>query len=271
VPIDLHLSAIPGIPDIAPGAELGGLIAAAAARSGHAIEAGDLLVVAQKIVSKAEGALVALNDVAPSPAAEAWAAENGKDPRVIEVVLRESKRIVRMERGVLIAETRHGFVCANAGVDASNVAPGYVSVLPTDPDASAERLRNGVWMATLKGSPYVDAEGLRTATLSESPGAPIAVIISDTFGRPWREGVVNVALGAAGLRPLVDYRGCRDPYGRELQSTVIAVADEIASAAELVMQKTARMPVVLVHGAADLLGEGSAAQLIRPAHRDLFR
>jgi coenzyme F420-0:L-glutamate ligase / coenzyme F420-1:gamma-L-glutamate ligase len=254
VPTELHLAAIPGIPDITPGADLGAVIAGALTRGGRAIEAGDVLVVAQKIVSKAEGALVCLDEVVASPAAEEWAAANGSDPRVIEVVLRQSKRIVRMAHGVLIAETHHGFVCANAGVDASNVAPGYVSVLPRDPDASAERLRQGLWSASLSGE-----------------RSPIAVVISDTFGRPWREGVVNVALGVAGLRPLVDYRGCRDPYGRELHSTVIAVADEIASAAEMVMRKTARMPAVLVRGAGEWLGEGSASELIRPASRDLFR
>jgi coenzyme F420-0:L-glutamate ligase/coenzyme F420-1:gamma-L-glutamate ligase len=255
VPTELHIAALPGIPDIAPGADLAPLIAAAAARSGRSIEAGDVIVVAQKIVSKAEGALVRLDDVVPSPAAEEWASANERDPKVIEVVLRESKRIVRMERGVLIAETHHGFVCANAGVDASNVAQGYVTVLPRDPDASAERLRHDLW----------------TATLSGSLGAPVGVIVSDTFGRPWREGVVNVALGVAGLRPLIDYRGCRDPYGRELHSTVIAVADELASAAEMVMCKTARTPVAVVRGAAEWLGEGSATQLVRAASRDLFR
>jgi len=278
VPTDLHLSAIPGIPDITPGVDLAGLIAAAAARSGHTIEAGDVLVVAQKIVSKAEGALVWLDDVVASPTAEAWAAENGTDPRVIEVVQRESKRIVRMEHGVLIAETHHGFVCANAGVDASNVAPGYVSVLPRDPDASAERLRAGLWSASLSrlrspSDPASDGEARRSGAGATAAGerSPIAVIISDTFGRPWREGVVNVAIGVAGLRPLVDYRGCRDPYGRELHSTVIAVADEIASAAEMVMRKITRTPVALVRGAGEWLGEGSSSPLIRPASRDLFR
>ncbi len=211
-----------------------------------------------------------LDDVVASPAAEAWAAENGKDPRVIEVVLRESKRIVRMEHGVLIAETHHGFVCANAGVDASNVAPGYVSVLPRDPDASAERLRAGLWRASLSPAWSASLGPAWSASLS-GERLPIAVIISDTFGRPWREGVVNVALGVAGLRPLVDYRGCRDPYGRELHSTVIAVADEIASAAEMVMRKITRTPVAVVRGAGEWLGKGSSSQLIRPASRDLFR
>jgi coenzyme F420-0:L-glutamate ligase/coenzyme F420-1:gamma-L-glutamate ligase len=170
-----------------------------------------------------------------------------KDPRVVEVVLRESRRIVRMERGILIAETQHGFICANAGVDASNVDRGFVTVLPRDPDQSAAAIR-----ATL-GHP------------------DIGVIVSDTFGRPWREGVLNVALGVAGLLPLLDYRGCRDPYGRELTSTVIAVADELAAAAELVMRKTARLPVAIVRGAGEWLGEGSGAQLLRAAEQDLFR
>jgi coenzyme F420-0:L-glutamate ligase/coenzyme F420-1:gamma-L-glutamate ligase len=246
VPTELHLSAVPGIPDITPGADLGALIAAAAARGGQAIEAGDVLVVAQKIVSKAEGALVRLDDVVPSAVAAEWAAANGKDPRLIEVVLREAKRIVRMERGILIVETRHGFVCANAGVDASNVERGFVTVLPRDPDASAQRIRDG---------------------LQSAP----AVIVSDTFGRPWREGVVNVALGVAGVRPLVDYRGCLDPYGRELHSTVIAIADELASAAEIVMRKTARTPVAIVRGAGEWLGGGSARLLVRDAALDLFR
>jgi coenzyme F420-0:L-glutamate ligase/coenzyme F420-1:gamma-L-glutamate ligase len=261
VPTALHIVAVHGIPEITPGVDLGPVIAAAAARSGRPLEAGDVLVVAQKIISKAEGALVRLDEVVASAAAEEWASANGKDPKVIEVILRESKRIVRMERGVLIAETRHGFVCANAGVDASNVAPGYVTVLPRDPDASAERLRVALWSASVS---------LRSASLSgERP--PIGVIVSDTFGRPWREGVVNVALGVAGLRPLLDYRGCRDPHGRELQSTVIAVADELAGAAELVMRKTARVPVALVRGAAEWLGDGSGTQLVRDGSRDLFR
>ena len=243
----LHLFAVPGIPDVEPGDDIGALIAAAAARGGETIEAGDVVVVAQKIVSKAEGALVRLDEVAPSPRAAEWAAAWAKDPRVVEVVLRESRRIVRMERGILIAETQHGFICANAGVDASNVDRGFVTVLPRDPDQSAARIRAGI-------------------------GRPdIGVIVSDTFGRPWREGVLNVALGVAGLRPLLDYRGCRDPYGRELTSTVIAVADELAAAAELVMRKTARLPVAIVRGAAEWLGEGSGADRRRAAGQDLFR
>ena len=243
----LHIFAVPGIPDVEPGDDVGALITSAVARAGDTIAAGDVVVVAQKIVSKAEGAVVRLDEVAPSPRAAEWAAAWGKDPRVVEVVLRESRRIVRMERGILIAETLHGFICANAGVDASNVDRGAVTVLPRDPDQSAARIRSRI------GRPN------------------IAVIVSDTFGRPWREGVLNVALGVAGLRPLVDYRGCRDPYGRELTSTVIAVADELASAAELVMRKTARLPVAIVRGAGEWLGEGSGAELLRAAAQDLFR
>ena len=243
----IHVFAVPGVPDVEPGDDVGAVIAAAASRAGETIETGDVVVVAQKIVSKAEGALVRLDEVAPSPRAAEWAAAWGKDPRVVEVVLRESRRIVRMQRGILIAETLHGFVCANAGVDASNVERGLVTVLPRDPDQSAARIRARI------GSP------------------DIGVIVSDTFGRPWREGVLNVALGVAGLRPLLDYRGCRDPYGRELTSTVIAVADELAAAAELVMRKTARLPVAIVRGAAEWLGEGSGAELLRAAEQDLFR
>ena len=248
--MDLHLFAVPGLPEITAGDDLSALIAAALSRSGRRVEDGDVFVIAQKVVSKAEGAVVRLADVATSPAAEAWAAANNKDPQVIEVILRESRRIVRMERGILIAETRHGFVCANAGVDASNVAPGFVTVLPKDPDASAERLRTA---------------------LTTACGCRVAVIVSDTFGRAWREGVVNVALGVAGLQPLIDYRGSVDTYGRPLTSTVIALADELAAAAEIVSRKAAATPVAIVRGAAEWAGEGHGRALVREASRDLFR
>jgi coenzyme F420-0:L-glutamate ligase/coenzyme F420-1:gamma-L-glutamate ligase len=248
--VDLHLFALPCLPDIARGADLAALIAGSAARTGHGVEAGDVFVIAQKIVSKAEGAIVRLDEVVPSAAAIAWAAENSKDARIIEVIFREAKRIVRMERGILIAETHHGFVCANAGVDASNVEPGSVTVLPTDPDASAERLREA---------------------LSRDFGCAVAVIVSDTFGRPWREGVVNVSLGVAGLRPLIDYRGRSDTYGRPLTSTVIALADELAGAAEIVTRKSAGTPVAVARGAAEWVGAGNGRMLIRDASRDLFR
>jgi coenzyme F420-0:L-glutamate ligase / coenzyme F420-1:gamma-L-glutamate ligase len=249
----INIVALPGLSEIAPGDDIGMLIAEALAtlsRDGGTVEHGDVFVVAQKIVSKAEGAIVELDTVTPSPRAVEWAGAYGKDPRVVEVVLRESKRIVRMERGIIIAETSHGFVCANAGVDASNVAVGFVTVLPRDPDASAERIR---------------------VALSNASGCAIGVIVSDTFGRPWREGVVNVALGVAGLRPLLDYRGCTDSFGRRLESTIMAVADELASAAELVMRKTAAMPVAIVRGAGEWVGEGSGRMLLRDASLDLFR
>ena len=207
---DLRVFAVEGIPEVRGGDDVGALIAGALERGARPLEDGDVVVIAQKIVSKAEGAVVELASVEPSPVADSWAATYRKDPRMVEVVLRESRRIVRMDRGILVAETRHGFVCANAGVDASNVAPGFVTVLPEDPDASAERAR---------------------VALCSRSGRRVATIVSDTFGRPWREGVVNVALGVAGLRPLDDWRGRTDPFGRTLQSTVIAIGDELSSAA----------------------------------------
>jgi coenzyme F420-0:L-glutamate ligase / coenzyme F420-1:gamma-L-glutamate ligase len=250
VPTELRIVSVPGIPEVTAGADLAELIGDALSASGFALETGDVVVVAQKIVSKSEGAVVALADVEPSPRAREWALAYDKDPAVIEVVLRESRRLVRMERGVIIAETQHGFICANAGVDASNVPQGYVTRLPRDPDGSAARLQR---------------------TLSARVGCVVGVIVADTFGRPWRDGVVNVALGVAGLRPLLDYRGARDRVGHLLQSTVIAVADEIAGAAELVMGKTTGTPVAIVRGAAEWIGEGTGAMLLRPASMDLFR
>ena len=247
---ELHLFAVPGIPEVTQDADLAALIAEAIARAGLTVQAGDVIVLAQKIVSKAEGAVVRLADIVPSPLAMEWATVYARDPAVVEVVLRESRRIVRMDRGTIIAETRHGFICANAGVDASNVPLGYVTVLPGDPDASAARLHTA---------------------LTARSGRPVATIVSDTFGRPWREGVVNVALGVAGLAPLLDCRGSTDRFGRGLQTTVIAVADEIASAAELVMGKTAHTPVAIVRGAAEWLGDGTGTQLLRRPSMDMFR
>jgi len=248
--VDLHIFGLPGIPEIASGTDLTAAIAEAAARASRGVQAGDVFVVAQKAVSKAEGAIVRLDEIVPTMDATEWAALTGKDARVVEVILRESRRIVRQERGLLISETRHGFVCANAGVDASNVPPGFVTVLPVDPDASAEKLRAG---------------------LTAAFGTPVAVIVSDTFGRAWREGVVNVALGVAGLQPLVDYRGSVDTYGRPLTSTVVALADELASAAEIVTGKTAGTPVAMVRGAAEWIGAGNGRMLVRDPSRDLFR
>jgi len=250
VSTELHVFSVAGIPDVQAGDDLARLIRDALGRSGRTVDAGDVLVVAQKIVSKAEGAMVRLADVEPSSIARRWAERYGKDARVIEVVLGQAARIVRMERGIIIAETRHGFICANAGVDASNVDAGFVTLLPEDPDASAARLRE---------------------SLEAAFGRPLGVIVSDTFGRPWREGAVNVALGVDGLQPLLDWRGRPDQYGRRLQTTVIAIADEIASAAELVTGKACRTPVAIVRGAAEWCGQGSGNALRRHASADLFR
>jgi coenzyme F420-0:L-glutamate ligase/coenzyme F420-1:gamma-L-glutamate ligase len=251
VAADLRVVAVPGVPEVGRGQDLSGLIADALGRSALSLGDGEVVVVAQKIVSKAEGAVVDLRTVTPSPRAVSWAAAHGKDPAAVEVVLGEARRIVRMERGIIIAETRHGFVCANAGVDASNVPAGFVTLLPRDPDGSAARLRAGLCART---------------------GRRVAVIVADTFGRPWREGVVNVALGTAGLRPLDDWRGRDDRFGRRLQSTIVAVADELAAAASLVMGKASGTPVAIVRGAAVWCGEteSGGAALIRPRELDLF-
>jgi coenzyme F420-0:L-glutamate ligase/coenzyme F420-1:gamma-L-glutamate ligase len=243
---------ITGIPEVTEGDDLVALILSAAQAQGTLLEGGDVLVVTQKVVSKAEGAVVNLRDVTPSPLALEFAQAHNKDPRHVEVVLQESRRIVRMDRGVLIAETRHGFICANAGVDASNV-PGEerVSLLPRDPDGSARGLREGM-MARL--------------------GFPVAVIISDTFGRPWREGATDVVIGIAGMSPLKDYRGVTDPYGYSLQTTRAAIADEIASAAELVAGKVSLVPVSIARGIPYVPDEGATAKsLVRDASLDLFR
>jgi coenzyme F420-0:L-glutamate ligase/coenzyme F420-1:gamma-L-glutamate ligase len=241
---------ITGLPEIKPGDDIGAVIDRTVRDAKLAILDRDILVVAQKVISKSEGRVVRLEAIEPSPRAREWAEAYDKDPRLVEVVLRESKRIVRMERGVLIVETRHGLVCANAGVDASNVEEGTALLLPEDPDASARRIQK---------------------TLEASFGARLAVIVSDTFGRPWREGLVNVAIGVAGLAPLIDYRGESDSHGRPLRVTVIAVADELASAAELVMKKKDGVPVVIVRGFDYDAREASAKELIRSPELDLFR
>jgi coenzyme F420-0:L-glutamate ligase / coenzyme F420-1:gamma-L-glutamate ligase len=249
-PQRIEIIALPGMPEIVPGADLPRLIAGAMKHSSIAPQSGDTLVVAQKIVSKAEGRLVSLDSAAPSERAREWAKAWNKDARLIELVLRESKRIVRMQNGIIVSETPHGFVCANAGIDVSNAPDGMAILLPLDSDASARRLREEIFAAF---------------------AVDIGVIVSDTFGRPWREGLVNVALGVSGLSPLIDYRGERDGNGKTLQATVIATADEIASAAELVMGKADRVPAAIVRGLAPNQGEGTGRDLIRAAEKDLFR
>jgi len=246
----IELIAIPGIQEVNQGDDVGALIAEAVRNAAMDIVEGDVLVIAQKIVSKADGRIVRLDSIEPSPRAQQWASDFGKDARVVEVVFRESMRIVRMERGVLIAETEHGFVCANAGVDTSNVAEGTVTLLPKNPDESARRIRSAL-------------EGVF--------GVRIAVIVSDTFSRPWRDGLVNVALGISGIAPLIDYRGKNDSHGNSLKVTVIATADELASAAELVMKKSAGIPAVIIRGFDYESRDSSGRELLRAAELDLFR
>lgn len=255
-PGELRIIGLTGIPEVKPGADLPMLIADAIEASGIGLEKGDVLVITHKIVSKAEGKLVDLGMIEPSPMATAWAARYGKDPRQVEVVLREAVRIVRMDRGVLITETKHGFVCANAAVDASNVSPNTVCLLPDDSDRSAAKLR--------------DAIGARFGfTTDQAPG----VIVSDSFGRAWRQGIVNIAVGVAGLAPLADYRGHVDAAGYELHVSVLAVADELAAAAELVMNKLDARPVAIVRGYVPptTTAHGTGRDLVLESSRDLFR
>jgi coenzyme F420-0:L-glutamate ligase / coenzyme F420-1:gamma-L-glutamate ligase len=236
-----------GIPEVEEGDDLPALLAAAGARAGG-FEDADVLVVAQKIVSKAEGRVVSVDGIRPSEQARELAAD--RDPRHVEVILRETVRVVRSRPPLVISETRHGFVCASAGVDASNAqGEGTLVLLPLDPDASAGRIRAG---------------------LRERTGRDVGVIVSDSFGRPFRNGTTDVALGVAGLAPLLDLTGERDSAGYELQGTVIAVADELAGAAQLVMGKTGGNPAAVVRGL-DLRGAGTGRDLLIPPKRDLFR
>ena len=241
---------VEGVPEVRPGDDVARLIVDACARQATPLERRDLIVIGQKIVSKAEGRVVRLDEVTPSPVTVALAGTLGRDPRLVEVILRESRRIVRMDKGVLITETHHGWVCANAGVDQSNVDADTVVLLPEDPDASARRLR----------------EAVRTLT-----GADVAVIIADTFGRPWREGLTNVAIGTSGLATLKSYLGELDSAGRPLQATILAVADEAASAAEPVMGKLDRIPVAILRGFPYIASEEGSKPLLRDPARDLFR
>jgi coenzyme F420-0:L-glutamate ligase / coenzyme F420-1:gamma-L-glutamate ligase len=242
---ELRIIPVPGLPEVREGDDVAALIAGAAE-----LENGDVVVVAHKVVSKAEGRVVRVAELEPSELARRIAETDGRDARQVEAVLRETARIVRLRPPLVIAETRHGFVCASGGVDASNAPePGSLVLLPDDPDASAERIRAG---------------------LRERTGREVGVIVSDSFGRAWRQGTTDVAIGAAGMHVLLDLDGQRDAAGYELHATTIAVADEIAGAAELVMGKLDRVPAAIVRGL-DVAGTGAARDLVMPAERDLFR
>jgi len=247
----IQLFAIRGIPEVRPGDDLVTMIARAAESMNFEFADGDILVVAQKIVSKSEGRLVNLESIKPSEFAREVGARQNRDPRLVEVILNESSSIVRIDDHVIITETKHGFVCANAGVDRSNVVGrDWVALLPVSPDDSALLLKTRI------------AERLKVN---------VAVIITDTFGRAWREGLTNAAIGIAGMKPVLDMRGRMDDHGKELSATVLAVADEIAASSGLLMRKTSRIPVVVMRGYYFDHGEGNARQLIRPRERDLFR
>jgi coenzyme F420-0:L-glutamate ligase/coenzyme F420-1:gamma-L-glutamate ligase len=254
-PSRLEVIALEGIPEIRLDDDLAQVVVDALRATPNALPAGedDVLVVTQKVVSKAEGATADLTVIEPRPEAVAFADKWDRDARQVELVLRHAKRVVRMDNGVVITETQHGFVCANGGIDASNVGPdtgSIVTLLPVDPDASAARIRTAVREAT---------------------GIDVPVIISDSFGRPWRYGIVDVAIGVSGLMPLEDLRGTPDHDGRVMKSTVRAVADELASAAELTLGKRAGRPVALVRGAGFTRGEGSIRDVLMPEAFDLFR
>ncbi len=249
IPAPIQMTPLADVPAVQPGDDLAELLHRAAESAGVALREG-VLVVCQKIVSKAEGRIVALADIEPSDEAIRIAEEDGKDPRHVEIVLRESARIVRRGRGVMICETRHGMVCANAGVDLSNTPGSDVAVLlPDDSDASARRLGEGL------------------AALGHED---LAVVISDTFGRPWREGLVDVAIGSAGIAPIADIRGSQDWMGRELQVTTMATVDQLAAAAGLLMIKDAGIPAVFVEGV-PRRGDGGLSDLLRNPSEDLFR
>jgi coenzyme F420-0:L-glutamate ligase/coenzyme F420-1:gamma-L-glutamate ligase len=251
----IEVVALEGIPEVQPGDDLPALIVAALRRTDGLLplRTDDVLVVTQKVISKAEGALVDLTVIEPRPEAVGFAARWDRDPRQVEVVLREARRVVRMANGVIITETPHGFVCANGGVDASNLGPGsgsFVTLLPVDPDGSARRIRDRV---------------------RDELGRDVPVVVSDSFGRPWRWGIVDVAIGVSGLAPLEDLRGSADHDGRTMRSTVRAVADELASAAELALGKSAGRPVAVIRGAAFVRAETPISEVLIPADADLFR
>ena len=242
------LTALTGLPEIRPGTDLAALIAERARDAG--IVRGDVVVVAHKVVSKAEGRLVRLADVVPRAEARALAVETGKDPRLCEVILRESRQILRRRGGTLICETHHGFICANAGIDVSNVPDGWLVLLPRDPDRSARQLQ---------------------AQLAATAGGRVGVVIADTHGRAFRRGIVNVAIGVAGFRAVVDHRGRSDREGRMLVATEPGLADELAAAAGILMDKASGLPAVLVRGVETEWAPGSAAEILRDPAHDLFR
>ncbi|MFQ5907756.1 MAG: coenzyme F420-0:L-glutamate ligase [Thermoplasmata archaeon] len=249
----VELLGVENLPEVRIGDNLPAMIEEGVRKSGLDLRDGDIVVVSQKIVSKAEGRVFQAADLSARPLARLFAAENQRTPEQVELVLREARRVVRMEpeRGILIVETRNGFVCANAGIDQSNVGRGEVyTALPADPDASARGLRNH---------------------LQKAFAARMGVIVSDSFGRPWRQGSTDVAIGVAGLSPLRDYRGLRDPHGYELRSTVVALADEVAAAADLAKGKLDKVPVAIVRGVEFRVEEGSIREAIRPDGEDLFR
>ncbi len=251
MPSEVRLIPVVGLPDVQPGDDVAALVVE---RLEEPPQDGDIFVIAQKVISRAEARLVRLADVEPSQQAIEMAPTALKDPRLVELILRESNELIRLHEGVLIVEQRAGWVCANAGIDRSNVPPGdgqIAVLLPEDADASARRF---------------------AARVRELTGRTVAAIVNDSHGRAWREGSVGVAIGVAGIRPLKDERGRRDRYGYTLQTSVIGLADEIASAASLLMGQTDEgIPVVIVRGLAYPAGEGSAREIIRPRERDLFR
>ena len=248
----IQLIPVPGIAEIRPGDNLAQAILAALTAAGISLTPDDIIIVAQKVVSKAEGRLVDLATIIPSEQAIRIAQLQGRDPRLVEAILSESSTLLRIDPHVLITETYHGFICANAGVDRSNVVgDDMISLLPVDPDQSARQLQRD---------------------LEAAIGGALAVIITDTFGRAWREGLTNVAIGVSGMRPLTDLRGQKDDHGKDLSATVLAVADEIAAASGLLMKKTSRIPVVILRGLrVEQTASSRATELIRPRERDLFR
>lgn len=247
---EIRIIGVRGIPEVSKGIDIGELVVKSLQKQGDSLQDGDIVVVTQKIVSKAEGMIRALDSYRPSKRAVVLAEKLGRDPRHVQAILGESRRILRAERGIIISETKHGLICANAGIDQSNLKAGQISLLPKNPDVSARTIRKSI---------------------KKNAKADIAVIISDTFGRPFREGHVNVAIGVAGLKPMKDYRGKDDGYGNTLKVTVMAVADEIASAAELATGKLERIPVAIIRGYDYERERGSSKELIRPFSTNLFR